>query len=285
MKNGNQKITGFINSIHSFNLSQMTDGVSVTEVTSNGGLKEVRKTYKDVFAKERNVDGIATFQASEKPDDEIYRHLITSIYLAGSKSTIVHRKAKQIFEAYYNCNLKKVALSAEKDIHSRIAQVWKPGVKSQGSLEGARKLHKAKEEYGSVKSWIAQAQDIEKPNDARLKLLDNITGLQLRSKLNFLMVIGIEDVKPDIHLLRILKRWGCPISSSQKDKPTETEILKGREIIWGWRKSNVTQYKVPQIDWILWNFAADSGYTKKAICTKTPNCKECPISRECPKLI
>lgn len=85
----------------------------------------------------------------------------------------------------------------------------------------------------------------------------------------YLKGVGVDIVKPDRHLCRIVGRLGF----SRKQKNNEWETFEICENIS--RELGIPQREV---DTILWQFCVED---KVNICTATPKCAECPI-KGCP---
>lgn len=85
----------------------------------------------------------------------------------------------------------------------------------------------------------------------------------------YLRNVGIDIVKPDIHLKRILGVERLNLVSSKSDY---TILAKCKELS---EKIGINQIKM---DYLLWNYCA-KGYGE--ICTKKPKCEKCVINEFC----
>ncbi len=126
-------------------------------------------------------------------------------------------------------------------------------------------------EYGSLDSFITHDTPIKivkllADNGSKYKLV------QLGPPLvcEYLRNVGIDIIKPDRHIKRILASNKLNFISSQNDYEV---IKKSKQLS---DEIGISQVK---IDYLLWNYCAN-GYGK--ICTKTnPKCKQCVIREFC----
>lgn len=93
-------------------------------------------------------------------------------------------------------------------------------------------------------------------------------GVAIALAAQYMKNLGIDLVKPDIHLRRILQRFGWVIGY-----PDEMETIKIC-------KQVADQYGVTQteVGTVLWQFCA-IGYLR--VCGETPECSECPVLGNC----
>jgi len=125
-------------------------------------------------------------------------------------------------------------------------------------------FEKIEKEYGSLDNFVLSDEAItiaKKLSKGEYKL----KGVGLALACEYLKGVGIDCIKPDIHICRILGRFGY----SKTNMATENEAIK---IIDDMSK----EYNLPkmEIDTILWQYCAD-GYLE--ICGSTPKCHICNI--------
>lgn len=129
-------------------------------------------------------------------------------------------------------------------------------------------LEKAEKDFVSLDAFVTSDKPLVVAN--RLAYGDyklQCVGVPLA--MEFLKGVGVDTVKPDVHIVRILQRWGyVPIVgdvdsyvvSVVKDIAKETGLYQ------------------MQVDSILWQFCA-TGYYE--ICVASPRCPKCPVNSEC----
>lgn len=102
-------------------------------------------------------------------------------------------------------------------------------------------------------------------------LLKNLKGLGLPLVFEYLHYAGVDRIKPDIHVKRILSRYYVGEDSSTQFND------KG---VFEWAKTVRSQgkYNLTQIDILLWRFCSKDN---AEICESTPKCSLCPLSKVC----
>ncbi len=127
-------------------------------------------------------------------------------------------------------------------------------------------------EYGSIDDFItlmpAQAiVSLISNNDSIYKIPNVGTALAWE----YLRNVGIDGIKPDVHMNRFLgnKRLG----NSKYEISTPVETIKQAKLI-----SQETGKSLTEIDSIIWMYCADNY---GAICTANPKCDRCVIKDYC----
>lgn len=144
-----------------------------------------------------------------------------------------------------------------RQIHNQMA-----GLKYNISI-----FEELEDEYGSMDNFVISDDAI-----SIAKMLSGgkykLRGVGLALACEYLKGVGIDVIKPDIHICRILGRFGY----SKTDMATSREAI---DIIDDMSK----EYDMPkmEIDTILWQYCA-TGYLE--ICGSTPKCHFCNIKCE-----
>lgn len=125
-------------------------------------------------------------------------------------------------------------------------------------------FEKIEKEYGSLDNFVTSDEAItiaKKLSKGEYKL----KGVGLALACEYLKCVGIDCIKPDIHIRRILGRFGY----SKKEISTENEAIN---IIDDMSK----EYNMPkmEIDTILWQYCAKDYL---GICGENPKCHICKI--------
>ena len=89
--------------------------------------------------------------------------------------------------------------------------------------------------------------------------------------LEYLRNVGIDTAKPDVHIVRILKRLGLLNKSGNEEK----QVINFLEKI-----SLETGISVAKIDFLLWHYCSENFCN---ICSANPKCNECVIKEFCNK--
>lgn len=127
-------------------------------------------------------------------------------------------------------------------------------------------------DYGSVDNFVTS----DKPLNIA-KIISSgkykMKGVGLSLALEYLKGVGIDTVKPDVHICRILGR----MKISKNKIATQQEAL---ELIHDIAK-HFNMFDM-EVDTILWQYCAD-GYLE--ICTSNPKCNVCKLNGICRKRI
>jgi endonuclease III len=207
--------------------------------------------------------------------DEHIRGMYYARISAGAKWYIIQQNKNFIDNVFFNFNKNALLNQYEKDT-SYFYEKFKNnkcGIRFlQKSIESLFKniliFEKIEQEYKSLDNYITSAPKYTILNElaeGRYKLY----GFGKPLVAEYLRNVGVNLIKPDVHLIRILLRLGYI-------KNTETEpetIIKFIEKI-----SKDTTYSPVEIDFLLWHLCADK-YGE--ICREHPKCDVCPIKQFC----
>ena len=131
-------------------------------------------------------------------------------------------------------------------------------------------LEEIENEYGSLDDFVTRL----KPNAISALLACKESPYALKQigfplALEYLRNVGIDTVKPDVHIVRIFKR----LDLIQETESEEKDVLNAIE-----KLSKDSGYTKAYIDFLLWHFCSE-GYGN--ICGAKPNCAECVIQEYC----
>lgn len=132
-------------------------------------------------------------------------------------------------------------------------------------------LEKIDKEYGSLDDFITRL----KPNAISALFACKESPYALKQigfplALEYLRNVGIDTVKPDVHIVRIFKKLGLIKDTDS----AERDVLEAIEIL-----SNVSGYSKAYIDFLLWHYCSKSFGN---ICSENnPKCDECVIQGYC----
>lgn len=180
--------------------------------------------------------------------------LVDSLFFGYAKGKIFEQPASYFYEGLFA--LKCGNISTRKQM--------------EGLHENIRILEKIEREHGSLNDYYASmpAEELAvKLSSGPYKL--KMVGYALAC--NYLKNLGIDSVKPDVHLRRIL---GCErLGFSTRIIATEREVMKATAAM-----SVAAGISKTMVNNLLWSFCAD-GYGQ--ICRSTPQCGKCGIKPFC----
>ena len=131
-------------------------------------------------------------------------------------------------------------------------------------------FERIKKDFGSIEKFITHqipVNIIKLLADSNSVYKLKYTGAALASE--YLRNMGIDIVKPDVHIKRILAPDRLNLVSSKSDY---TVIERCKQLSY---EIGISQIK---IDYLLWNYCA-KGYGE--VCTKKPKCEKCVIKEFC----
>ena len=160
-----------------------------------------------------------------------------------------------------NSDLKAILALASKKLNN---------TKLVNCIKNARIMKLYSEEFGS----FGELLDQKKGNIDELKeLMLNFPSVGDAVALDFLKDIGMDFVKPDVHVLRVFYRLGLIQAETCFD-----EALKVAEAF-----KQTTSEKMSVIDAVFWMYGGGGdGHVERAMCNKnSPYCNQCPLTIFC----
>jgi len=208
-------------------------------------------------------------------DQDIFWKLTQAIYFgtgfaANQIERFVIPQASMEFANY--SEIAKLSKSDKEAIVKRIGYS-RP---TRWCISNAKRFVDLIEEYGSFERYIETFSDIEY---LAIDLQNRFAGIGKLSSLHFMVMIGLETIKPDRVICRIFYRIGLVLD--------QNNIQQVRKV--ATRISNVTGLSSERIDIVLVKYGAkgdsDMLGTSNGICKSTkPLCSQCSISLFCKKV-
>lgn len=129
------------------------------------------------------------------------------------------------------------------------------------------KLERIEKEFGTLDNFVTSGTPIEIADLLANSLKYKLHTLGLALAMEYLRNVGIDAIKPDTHICRILGKKHLGYSSSEEAGDIEAiEIIN--------TISKETGYLPSKIDALFWLFCSDSN---GMICTKIPDCERCRL--------
>jgi len=210
----------------------------------------------------------------EKGDNFFFEKLAVTIFVSGFKSKIFDEKWPYIKKAFNNFDVTKISKYDEEKINKILntPNIIKNERKIRALANNAKKFIEIKQKYGSFTNYIESFKNRLELADSLIK---NFKFIGPTNVWDYLKSIGIDAVKPDIHVRRILHRIGL-INSDKTSPETIKQVFQIVQKI-----SKATGEKLSIIDAVIWFYGAERPEIKKPICGKTPQCNECPLTKHC----
>ena len=136
--------------------------------------------------------------------------------------------------------------------------------------ENIEKLQKIAAEYSSLDAYVTSAPPEEIVRDLAAGP-HKLYGIGPALAWEYLRNVGVDGVKPDIHVCRFLGADRMGESEQEQAAPDEAVVIVRK-------MSEQLHLPMVEIDNILWSYCA-SHYGE--ICTATPHCDMCVVRRFC----
>ena len=227
-------------------------------------IKDLNRRRKTIFDKNR-------------PDSYFFEKLVGTIHVSGYRVSILRNRWDDIKEAFSNYDIYKVGQYTDEDLKKMMdnPKLIRNKRKLKACIENAKIMREISEEYGSFGEYL----DRNKNNLQKLKeeLITKFHYLGNILVLEYLKEIGMDAIKPDVHVARVMHRLGL-IDSERMSSADIDKVIEVAN-----RMSRLAGEKLNIIDAIFWMYGGGGdNHVKKAICSKNkPLCKECPLPKYC----
>ena len=142
--------------------------------------------------------------------------------------------------------------------------------KIESCVYNAKKMVELSDEYDGFWHWL-DSHNIE---DLVEKLMSDFKWMGLTNAYAFLRYVGVECLKPDVNVVRVLFRLGL-LNSDKRTPETYKQIQEVGKIM-----AETNGVKMAVVDFMLYMFGSgEKPFVKYAVCSKVPKCEECPLTR------
>ena len=250
--------------------------------------KELKEIFELMFEKLKSIsiddnfiDDISkrrktTFDKN-RPDSFFYQQLVGTIHVSGYRVSILRNRWDDIKKAFSNYDVYKVSRYTDRDFKKMMQnpKLIKNERKLRACIENAKIMKDISEKYGSFGEYLER----NKTNLKKLKedLIKKFHYLGNVLVLEYLKEIGIDSIKPDVHVVRVMYRL-CLIDSEKMSPENIDKVIEVAS-----KMSQSTKEKLSVIDAIFWMYGGSGdNHVKKAMCSKNkPLCRECPLMEYC----
>jgi len=262
--------------------------ITITNESFKELYKRVCSTLKDSGYEMEDI--VYPFPDFKKMDDRtIFEGLCKAIFTAQAKWESYERNLDRIDELLFHYDFNKIENLTDdeiKKIHKEMIEMkvrdWLLHGKLKYFRENARiftnLLGKRTSMHEFLKKELSDKEMLIKKlttNGSRYKL----SGVGLPICCEFFKNIGVDDFKPDVHMVYLFSRLGVAEIKNPK-APTVKELYSIRVAGMDIAKSNNEPFRV--VDNVLWFFCAEG---KAEICTtNSPKCSRCRLRIEEPAM-
>lgn len=231
---------------------------------------------KDNFIKEINKRRKRVFD-SNKPDSFFYKTMVRDIFNAGMKVSVVTDKWLDISAAFSNFDVEKVSKYDDRDLQNLMSnpKIIRNEKKIRACIKNARRMKVLSGKFGSFGEFLNRNENnlflLKKKLTSNFRYLGNVLVL------DYLKDIGMDIIKPDVHVMRVFFRLDF-IDSEERTEANIYRVIRVAENI-----KRETSEKLAVIDAVFWVYGGGGDkHVTKAICSKKePLCSECPLANHC----
>jgi 3-methyladenine DNA glycosylase Tag len=250
--------------------------------------KRVCSTLKDSGYEMKDV--VYPFPDFMKMDDRsIFEGLCKAIFTAQAKWETIEKNLDRIDSLLFNYDFRKIENLTDEEIERIYEEMMEMKVRDRflhGQLEYFREnacaftnlLEKGTSIHKFLRKELSDKEMLIKKltsNGSRYKL----SGVGFPICCEFFKNIGVDDFKPDVHMVYLFSRLGIAEIKNPK-APTVKELYSIRAAGMDIAKSNNEPFHV--VDNVLWFFCAEG---KAEICTtNNPKCSKCRLRIEEPAM-
>ena len=207
-------------------------------------------------------------------DDFFFKQLCDLVFQSGLRGQIWVRFEPEIKKEFKNYEVKKVADFTQKDVERMLAnpKMLKHRKKIEACIHNGKKIIEISREYNGFWHWL-DSRNIEELVE---KLRGNFKWMGYTNAYAFLRYVGMNIMKPDLNVRRLLFRLGL----TKSEAPTSQTYKQIQEV--GSRMAKANNVRMAVVDYVLYMFGAgEKPFLEYAICSKVPKCGECPLTSFC----
>ena len=246
--------------------------------------KELKEIFKLIYDKVRSLQIHNDFDEAlkkelsksyfGKSDDFFFRQMCDLIFQSRLRGQVWQKYEPDIRKEFSNYKPDKVARYKPKDVERMLAnpKMLRHKGKIKACIHNANEVVDISEEYDSFWKFLYK-HDIENLVE---KLKARMMWMGDAIAYGFLRYVGMEVIKPDSNVRRLLFRLGLIESEAPTPQTYKQIQVIGRSMA----KANKVRMMV--VDFTLYMYGSgEKPFVKYAICGKVPRCNECTITKFC----
>ena len=196
------------------------------------------------------------------------------IFQSGVRGAVWQKYEPEIRKEFRDYNVRKVARYTQKDVERMLAnpRMLKNRRKIEACIHNAKEMVAISKEYNGFWHFL----DSDSIENLVEKLKSNLKFMGYTNAYAFLRYVGMEVIKPDLNVVRVLFRLGL-IDSEKRSIETYKQI---QEV--GKRMAEASGVRMAIIDYTLYLFGSgEKPFVRYAVCGLKPRCEECPVEQYC----
>lgn len=208
-----------------------------------------------------------------KSDNFFFHQLCDLIFQSGVRGAVWQRYEPEIRKEFKDYKVKKVANFTQKDVERMLKnpKMFRHRKKIESVVHNAKEMVDISKEYNGFWHFL----DSHDTEDLVEKLKGNFQWMGYTNAYAFLRYVGMDFIKPDLNVRRVLFRLGLVDSQA----PTLQTYKQIQEV--AKKMAKASKVKMAVVDYTLYMFGAgEKPFVKYAVCGKVPKCNECNVT-EC----
>ena len=237
------------------------------------------KKLKQIQIQDRFVSALKSEAETSyvgKSDNFFFQRMCDLIFQSGVRGMIWERYEPAIRKEFKEYDVKKVVKFSDKDVDRIIKnkKMFKHRKKIEACIHNAKEIVKLSEEYGGFSTFIFQYKGqvpilIE-------ELVKRMKWMSYTNAYAFLRYVGVQVMKTDVNVRRVLSRLGL-IDSELINQKTLKQIQEVGEAM-----AKAVGERVATIDYTIYMYGAgERGFVKYSVCGVAPICDECELKEFC----
>lgn len=207
-------------------------------------------------------------------DDFFFKQSCDLVFQSGVRGAVWQKYESEIRKEFANYNVRKVSRYTKKEVERMLKnpKMLKNKRKIQACIYNAKMIVEVSREYSGFWHFL----ECHETEILVEKLKENFKWMGYTNAYAFLRYVGLEVVKPDVNVVRIMFRLGL-IDSDKRNLATYKKIQHV-----GKRIAEANNVRMAVIDYTLYMFGSgEKPFVKYAVCGKVPKCDECPVKQYC----
>lgn len=207
-------------------------------------------------------------------DDFFFRQMVDLIFQSGLRGQIWQKYEPEIRKEFSDYKVKKVAKYTPKDVERMLnnPKMLKHRKKIEACIHNAKEMVDISKEYNGFWHFL----DSHRIEDLVEKLKSIMKWMGYTNANAFLRYVGMERVKTDLNVRRVLFRLGL----TDSNVPTPETYKQIQEV--GNKMAKAVGVRMAKIDYTIYIFGSgEKPFVKYAVCGKVPRCLECPVKEFC----
>lgn len=245
-------------------------------------VKKLREiSIGDAF--DRTMEENRSFTYIYKHDDYFFGKMVQAIFESGMHAWIWKDYEDEIKKEFSNYDVIKVKSYDESDVERMVKnpKMLKHRGKIEACISNAKEILKISRQYNGFWRWLDS--EVVKEGELFFPKFELIEKIQSTFKwltgINayyFLKLAGVDVVKPDLNVRRIMYRLGLTDSDKYNREVSKQIQEVGNDI------AKAVGERIINVEYVFYLYGSGGvQFFEHPICTKIPKCNECPLTRFC----